>query len=329
MKPRPFGLIRLASYAAGLFIVLAPISTRAQSCWSPGASDLTFAAVSPDKPTDATAAVRLTCQSSSAGYVRYCIGVGSGTPVPGIAPRWLSNYNGAQMAYDLYSDSARTQIIGPPAGAGGGAGSSIYTGSMQLAGNFASMSVNAPIYGRVYGGQSLPASSSYYSQIADTSIAWAFHPARVPDTCTSGAASGSTSFYLGVMATMANGCRISLATDLDFGNTPSLASPRTAASAIVIRCPLQVAWSLTLDDGVNSAVSNRRMKGPLGHLIEYDLFQDPTHMQRWGSTGASGVTGVGAGESNPQSVAVYGLAPRQATPRPGVYSDTVRATLTY
>lgn len=321
-RPRPF----LPALALALALSCAA-PARAQGCWSPGATGIAFAAVSPDKETDAQGAVRLTCQSDAApGFVRYCIYIGDGSPIAGIAPRWLTNYNGAQMAYDLYADAGRTQSIGPPPAGGG---FSVYTSTLALPGGHLSSTATAPLYGRVPAGQILPATALYQSQITNTSIAWAYSPTAYPPSCTSGTLNGVTSFYLGVTATAAAGCRISLATDLDFGAAVDLSAARDQNSKILVRCPLGVPWAIALDDGLHSAAGTRRMQTAGGQLLAYELYQDAARSQRWGDLGAAVVTGVGAGETLPHTAIVHGRVPGQPIPKPGAYNDAVTATLTY
>lgn len=308
-------------------IVLGSAAVHAQGCWSPGATGMTFTAVSPDRATDATGSAQLTCQSvSRPGYVRYCVYVGDGGPIAGIAPRWLTNYNGSRMAYDLYADAARTQIIGPPPGGGG---FPVYTGTLALPGSFLSTTVSIPVYGRVPAGQTLPPTVPYQSQISNTSIAWAYGASGYPASCTSGDATGSTSFYFGVTATMASGCRISLASDLDFGAVTGLPAAVDGSSIIVVRCPLGTPWSLALDDGLHAAAGARRMVSAAGQVLPYELYQDPGRSQRWGTAGVSLVTGTGAGETVPQTAPVYGRVPMLPSAKPGVYTDNVTAILTY
>ena len=61
--------------------------------------------------------------------------------------------------------------------------------------------------------------------------------------------------------------------------------------------------------------------------VGYQLYQGSNYAIVWGdATGGSPMAGLGTGAA--QSYTVYGLVP-QATPRPGSYSDTVTATITF
>jgi hypothetical protein len=47
----------------------------------------------------------------------------------------------------------------------------------------------------------------------------------------------------------------------------------------------------------------------------------------WGNTLSNWESGTGSGLG--QSLTVYGLVPAQTTPAPGIYTDTIVATVTY
>jgi spore coat protein U-like protein len=64
--------------------------------------------------------------------------------------------------------------------------------------------------------------------------------------------------------------------------------------------------------------------------VTYGLYKDVAFSQAWGdvSQGPSWVqSGVGTGAQ--QSYTAYGRVPAQTTPSPGLYADTVVATVTY
>ena len=62
--------------------------------------------------------------------------------------------------------------------------------------------------------------------------------------------------------------------------------------------------------------------------VLYGLYRDNSRAQPWGSTnGADTVSGTGNGFAQPNSV--FGRVSAQATPSPGVYQDTVVATVNY
>jgi spore coat protein U-like protein len=70
------------------------------------------------------------------------------------------------------------------------------------------------------------------------------------------------------------------------------------------------------------------MTGPSSSLLSYKLFSNSGYTTNWGNTvGTDTVAGTGSGVS--QTLTVYGQIPAQQFVRPGCYTDTVVATLTY
>lgn len=79
----------------------------------------------------------------------------------------------------------------------------------------------------------------------------------------------------------------------------------------------------------NVSGTQRRMAGPAGQYIAYELYRDTARTQRWGNDTAGGSDTVNGGGGNPSSVTVYGRVPVPSEMVPGSYSDTVTVTLTY
>lgn len=319
----------LAAVLLGLVCWLGGTGTaQAQSCWTNSAA-VSFGVTSPHANTDTQVAIPYTCQSAaSTTYFRLCATVGDGAPLSGINPRWMTNYNGAQMAYNLYSDAARTQIIGPPPGGGG---YTVYTWTLQVPGGYVQLANSTQmLYGRVPTGQDLPASYSFQSNISGSMLYWAWSTSGYPASCTSGTNTGSKDFYLGISATVPNNCRISLANDLDFGSAGTLASALNQTSSIRVRCPNGTAWQLGLNNGSNASGTTRRMRSAAGNYVTYELYRDAARTQRWGNTlNTNTVSGTGQGDNSPTTSTVYGRVPAQSTAPSGLYSDTVIVTLTY
>jgi spore coat protein U-like protein len=70
------------------------------------------------------------------------------------------------------------------------------------------------------------------------------------------------------------------------------------------------------------------MTGPSSALLGYKLFSNSGYTTNWGNTvGTDTVAGIGTGTA--QSLSVYGQLPAGQFVRPGNYTDTVIATVTY
>lgn len=303
-----------------------PATAQAQSCWINGAASLDFGEVTRSRATDAQTTLGFQCQSGSRFRFRVCVFIGEGNP-SGYAPRRMTNYNGAFMNYDLYSNPARTRRIGPLGT------SPVYSLAFRVPGNFTPVSGNFRFYGRVPAGQTLPAAFPYQGLPAGSVMRYSYGTRRpsVAD-CRDGlpgqgGGSGEVSFgWSGVNATYANACRVVVATDLDFGNARTLASTIDQISTVQLQCPTGTPYRVGLDNGINNNGNNRRMASG-ANRIAYELYRNSNRTQRWGSNNASDVNGTG--NNAVQALTVYGRVPAQATPAPGSYADTITVTLTY
>jgi spore coat protein U-like protein len=323
-------LLCLLPFVWALMLLAAPSPAAAQSCTLGSAGGIVFGLTSPDRHTDTQASLPYTCQSNaSPTYFRLCMYLPEG-PIAGVRPRRMTNGSGAQMEYDLYSDAARTQVIGPPPPAGNSF--QVYSFTALVPGGGVQQQGAAPIYGRVPAGQNLPAGNAYQVQIGGGTMYWAWSNASYPTDCTGGAGgAGSATFSQSVSASVSNACRITLATDLNFGNTDSLKASLYQTSAIMVRCPVGTEWRLGLSNGNHPEGTTRRMlSSASGQYVTYELYRDSVHTERWGNTvGTDTASGAGEGESTPITRTIYGRVPAQPTAAPGLYSDTVTVTLTY
>ena len=301
------------------------------TCWVATQPSFAFGTVTASSAVDTTATVGFTCQNDTGQvmYMNYCVYVYQGSEIAGYAPRYMTNWNGAQMAYNIYADAARSGVVGPPPGGGTYASAG---GSFVLPASGGNVALNIPLYGRVPSGQSLPA-GSYQSNIYNSEVVWGMKSGNAPDSCTATSAKyvGRTTFYTQVTATYSSACTVSVAaTDLDFGSANSLTSAVNGTAAITMACPPSTAWKVGLSNGANVAGTQRRMAGGAGgagDYIQYELYRDAARSLRWGNTAG---TDTVDGSGNPGSaIPVYGRVPAQTNVTPGSYSDTITVTVTY
>lgn len=309
---------------AGALSLLAPLHALAQSCWTGGGIGMNFGSVSAVNPTDTQASVSYTCGSGSTpAYVRMCLYIAGGSPVPDVDPRRMTNYNGAYLHYNLFSDIARTQIIGPQTG-----GYPLYTWTLFIPGNggYAQASGSMPIYGRVFAGQGARPAGNYQSQIPDGQLRYAFGSGSYPANCTSG--TNINLGFSGIHANVPSGCRITAVSELNFGTlASSLSSPHDQTASVTLQCPSGTAWQIGMDAGQHHS-GTRRMRNASGNYVSYGLFRNAARTQAWGdSLGVNTVSGTGTGAAVP--VTVYGRIPAQGSAATGSYQDTVIVTLTY
>jgi spore coat protein U-like protein len=322
VPPRTFlnAVCRAIGFALILFGAAIDQAT-AQSC-SASMGALNFGSV--DVTTNATytttSTLTINCTGSGGATVRTCIGFGGGSG--GIAssgaPRYMANGSNS-LAFQIYTDPARTTVWG--SAWTGGAGTWREASVTLNTSGVGSTAVTA--YGLVFAGQQSVASGSYTSSFsaADVNLQATY------------AATGCGSFFtpptFSVIATVAKNCAVT-ATNLNFGSVGVLNGPKDGSSTITVTCLSGVAYNVGLSagSGTGATVAARKMTGAGGATVSYSLYKDATHGSVWGETvgvDALGGTGVGAA----QNLTVYGRAPAQATPQPGVYSDTIVVTVTY
>jgi len=136
-----------------------------------------------------------------------------------------------------------------------------------------------------------------------------------------------------VSATVAKACTIDAA-DLDMGTWDGTGN-LNGASTITVKCTTGTGYDVWLDPGKNAggSAANRKLANG-SDLLAYNLYTDAARTQIWddvsGTNKATG-TGTGMAKANEQDIRVYArvqLADLQAA-KPGTYTDSVTATITY
>ncbi len=133
-----------------------------------------------------------------------------------------------------------------------------------------------------------------------------------------------------------------IATPTVFGVYDTLyASPVLINSTITVACTVTLAalnpipYTISLSTSGTSNTMARAMAGPLGSLLQYNLFTSASYATVWGN-GTAGTQTV-AGSVTPLSLAslvqqnhtVYGRIPALQTVRVGVYLDSITVTVDY
>lgn len=300
-------------------------AASAQSC-TINATDIAFGLVDvlPGAASDASASLSVRCTGKGSRVVRVCVNLGYlDGDIPGTASRNVAS-GPDKLAYQLYSDPARTQIWGSWL-QGGPRGLEL---DMVLSPDSAGASaiVERAIYGRIMPGQKSAAPLRYSAQFAGLNAAFtAQYASGVP--CES-LVTGVKSFSFYMSARVPPRCSVSTGL-MDFGTQTSLSVPIDSASSFGVLCSRGLPYNIEVNGGraVATDPARRRMlKGE--EFIEYGLYRDAARTQVWGSTRGLNVFGaMGSGIS--QAVPVYGRVHPQSTPSAGVYTDTVIVTLTY
>lgn len=133
-----------------------------------------------------------------------------------------------------------------------------------------------------------------------------------------------------VQAVVPKSCLLSVQDHVNFGSHPLLNSNIDAQGNLSVQCTNSTPFNIALSagNGSGATVTSRKMTGPGGATINYQIFRDGGMSQNWGQTIGSdtyAATGSGLLTLKP----VYGRVPPQSTPQVGTYTDTLLVTLTY
>lgn len=299
---------------------------KANSCWNGAVADVQFGSVGPQGAT-AVGSFVATCQktwtaNATPTYFRLCLTIPTSSPLSGINPRRMSNHQGGELHYDLFSNPTHTNVIG------NALSGTIYTSTFTLSQAGSPQStVTFPVYGRIVPGQAR-AAGAYQSQNYAT-IHWVASTTGMPPV--SACVGGNTlqNVYQGASATWEDRCAILGANDLSFGARDNLATSVSSQTTLSITCPSGTPWQVGLNNGQNFSGTTRRMRHATTNAwISYGLFQNTARTTAWGNTLGNNTLG-GTGTGTTQTLTIYGQAPAQAVSASGSYQDTVTVTLTY
>ena len=149
----------------------------------------------------------------------------------------------------------------------------------------------------------------------------------------SGVSFGSTiTATMPVTATVSNTCSTVTANAIAFGEyNPLNATPGDADGNIAVTCTDNTPFDVSLNAGTTTggSIANRKMAGPNGTNLAYNLYTDSGHDTVWGDgTTGSVVSGTGTGSAVNETV--YGeVAAGQQGVEAGSYSDTVTVSVNY
>jgi|ERR1700693_1501962 len=137
---------------------------------------------------------------------------------------------------------------------------------------------------------------------------------------------------------IANNCTIS-ATGFTTTYDPivtNLSTDQNITATVSTTCTIGAAVTITLGQGANAdagssdAAPLRRLSNGAGTptYLSYAFYANSSRSVTWGNTLATGVASIGTGAAVP--VTVYARIPmNQSGAKPGTYTDTVVATVTY
>lgn len=315
---KPLLLALLAAFA----LLMMPGTAQAQTC-SATVSSIDFGSPSllSGGSVDVTGTVTVTCTGIPLlSVVKICPGIGAGSGGTDGSARLMTGPAGS-LRFQLYQDAARSIAWGSLDNPSLGSVPPIIISNLLNGAGSATRS----IYARLFDGQATAVPGAYRASFIGNATLFSYGAELLGTStnCTGFAGSASIRPTFEVTAAPAKGCTVA-ATDLTFPPTGVLSRVVTAQSGISLTCTNQTPYALRLDAGRNADASGtRRMRGVSGGFITYGLFRDAAQSSSWDS----GVQASGTGLV--QALAVHGRVPAQATPAPGVYTDTVVVTVTY
>ncbi|VVE12074.1 Csu type fimbrial protein [Pandoraea terrigena] len=300
-------------------------SAQAQTC-SVGAPTLAFTAFSPisGAALSATGTIPVSCTWPLLGgspNVKVCLALNASQPL-------TLTHAGNAINFGLFIDPSF-------ANAWGSGPSQVIAVSMtrNIVGGTVTQNVN--FYGRIAAGQTtVPTSGSsntVYTRAftsADTRLQYAPYAALSPAPDCGSAMTAVPGIPFSTNVSVINNCTIA-ATNITFATQSALDRPVTGAGQLTVQCTQNDAYRISLSGGQLGTVTSRYMTSQSASNIGYQLYLDSGYATIWGdgSSGTSPLTGIGTGLV--QFIPIYARVPSQSTPPPGVYTDTVTATIQF
>lgn len=253
-------------------------------------------------PQDANGSVNFKC-TPNVYQISASAGLHSGGSLAG---RRASNGSNT-IAYNLYTNAGRTTIWGDGTGT---------TAQMIAQTTNNASGTPVPFFARVPAGQNADSNTFYTDTIAVTVY------------------SGTTvvaNLVINIRIEVVRRCYV-VATDLVFGNydpvMTNVTAPLDSASNIQVFCTAGTSAAVGLNQG---ASGNRRMQGPAGNMLQYELYQDAARTVIWDTVSTR--SGTSSDASNPLGGAagwtVFGRVPGGQDAVVGPYSDSVSVVINY
>jgi len=308
-----------------------PASAGSVSC-NAYAGNLTFGTVNllAGGVVDTSSTITYGCSADPGTRVQLCFSMGPDPNTHSYTTRNLGSGSN-RMAFNLYTDAARTTIWGDVNSGGSYPPVALV---MDFGSNDYYKSTTTPLYGRIKtaGQTSLPAGTydTGYINGWPMSVSYKAIPSNKSPNCGIGGSTIQSSTYY-IQAVVNSDCQLGNISTMDFGTVfQNLTQNVDSTATITVTCnggQGANGYHVGLGDGLNSTSGQRRLQGPGGYL-NYGLYRDAQRTSNWGnSNGYNDVSGTGNGQ--PQTLTVYGRVPAQATPGVGTFTDTVVVTISY
>lgn len=320
---KPFGSIKRLTYIHVLLFSLVGVYTPTfadNSCWI-GGGTLQLGTANALGSSTASTNINVTCNNYNNNQpisYKMCLTIDSITPA-GDDPRQMINYNtypASLLQYQLYYDAAQSRKI---------PSSKLKTQAQcqtfQLQANAGTQNNLIKLYGRVLPGQNVPAKFYETNSVMLKLYYASKYGLEAPsDSEVLGQPNTATNNFV-VNSNYENSCLIQSATDIDFGTVEQIKSPISGSGSIRLACPQGTKMQVSLNEGLNAAGPQRRMRNMSGDYIQYNLYRDANRSQAWVNNNFYPV--------DEQTIQIYANVMPQPIRSVGRYSDTVTITLTY
>ena len=319
-------------------LLFAPAIARAQNVTcTMSSTGVAFSAVDPlSSQTDVNGTVSYSCKNgaNSQRSARVCLSIGE----PGGAstnPRLMSGAGGT-LQFQLFEDSAHTQVWGSDVWGGNPAmGWSSNAFTLTFAAN-QTRTGSLTMYGRVLGGQTGVAPGSYADTYAagDTFMTINEQAGATPPASCVGGAATSGPFTFQASATVVKNCNVT-ANDLSFGSVAAGNVPASGSTTLSVTCSNKMAYYVGLAPlNVAGTTGTGKMKGTGANAdtIAYQLYQNSALTTVWGNTATSTSAGNGVaatGSGSAQNMTVYAKVTGSTDVTPDSYSDIVQVNVNY
>lgn len=129
-----------------------------------------------------------------------------------------------------------------------------------------------------------------------------------------------------MIAGTALACQVDLA-GVNFGIVEA-GRASDATGRITITCPSPRSYLVGISPGLGG--SERRLFGPGGASLRYELYADPGHNFPWGDDQSIGGAMGGVSDGlHPDTLTIYGRVAAQSGQPPGTYTDSLLVTLSF
>jgi len=139
---------------------------------------------------------------------------------------------------------------------------------------------------------------------------------------------------LNVSLELVPSCSTVTGATLDFGRQKNqITADITKDAEIKVTCSKYSPYWVSLDMGMYYDGHQRRLRGPDGDYLTYDVYKDPAGQIPWDGSDYPktqlSTTVDRTGDGTNQTIKVYGRVTQQQTGKPGKYTDSISIAVTY